>query len=319
MSLQTLVLTSIKGTPLYMSPELVEEKPYDHTSDLWSLGCILYELYVGTPPFYTNSIFQLVSIIIKDPVKWPKGISPHFKCFLQGLLTKDPRQRLSWPALLYHPFVADRINVVDDSRDCGIEKPFTIQASPETQALKEQQAKELAPRSGHSKILRKAREKMLEESKQKHSARPGLPAGQAQADPTGEPRSKQPLSTPERAARPSQEAGADGSPGASSAAEREKDQCRPPTPGLHHITQDYEQEFPEVQVGPRLLRRRRRRSHNMENVDLDNEEMDSDEEWQQLIEVTDPSALQLSTPLTLLRDQSFQQRVQARLGDSSTQ
>ena len=42
------------GTPLYMSPELVEEKPYDHGADLWSLGCILYELYVGKPPFYTN-------------------------------------------------------------------------------------------------------------------------------------------------------------------------------------------------------------------------------------------------------------------------
>jgi fused-like protein len=35
MSINTLVLTSIKGTPLYMSPELVEEKPYDHTADLW--------------------------------------------------------------------------------------------------------------------------------------------------------------------------------------------------------------------------------------------------------------------------------------------
>ena len=44
MSVSTLVLTSIKGTPLYMSPELVQEKPYDHTSDLWALGCILYEL-----------------------------------------------------------------------------------------------------------------------------------------------------------------------------------------------------------------------------------------------------------------------------------
>ena len=62
MSMNTLVLTSIKGTPLYMSPELVEERPYDHTADLWSLGCILYELYVGQPPFYTNSIFQLVSL-----------------------------------------------------------------------------------------------------------------------------------------------------------------------------------------------------------------------------------------------------------------
>ena len=34
-----MVLTSIKGTPLYMSPELVEEKPYDHNADLWALGC----------------------------------------------------------------------------------------------------------------------------------------------------------------------------------------------------------------------------------------------------------------------------------------
>ena len=47
MSASTLVLTSIKGTPLYMSPELVQERPYDHTVDLWSLGVIIYELFVG--------------------------------------------------------------------------------------------------------------------------------------------------------------------------------------------------------------------------------------------------------------------------------
>ncbi len=62
MSANTLVLTSIKGTPLYMSPELVQEKPYDCTSDLWALGCILYELYTGLPPFYTQSVVQLVKV-----------------------------------------------------------------------------------------------------------------------------------------------------------------------------------------------------------------------------------------------------------------
>ena len=75
MSVSTLVLTSIKGTPLYMSPELVEEKPYDHTADLWSLGCILYELHTGAPPFFTNSIFHLVQLIVRDPVKWPDTMS----------------------------------------------------------------------------------------------------------------------------------------------------------------------------------------------------------------------------------------------------
>jgi len=41
------VVTSIKGTPLYMAPELVKELPYNTTVDLWSLGVILYELFVG--------------------------------------------------------------------------------------------------------------------------------------------------------------------------------------------------------------------------------------------------------------------------------
>ena len=45
-------------------------------------------------------------MIIRDPVKWPKNMSPDFKDFLQGLLNKNPCQRLSWPDLLYHPFVA---------------------------------------------------------------------------------------------------------------------------------------------------------------------------------------------------------------------
>lgn len=75
MSVSTLVLTSIKGTPLYMSPELIQEMPYDHTADLWSLGCILYELHTGAPPFYTKSIFQLVQLIVREPVKWPDNMS----------------------------------------------------------------------------------------------------------------------------------------------------------------------------------------------------------------------------------------------------
>jgi fused-like protein len=82
MSTNTIVLTSIKGTPLYMSPELVKEQPYDARTDLWSLGVIIYELFVGTPPFYTNSIYTLIHLIVKDPVKFPENMSPEFKSFL---------------------------------------------------------------------------------------------------------------------------------------------------------------------------------------------------------------------------------------------
>lgn len=107
MSTNTVVLRSIKGTPLYMAPELVREQPYNHTVDLWSLGVILYELFVGQPPFYTNSVYALIRHIVKDPVKYPDDMGPNFKSFLKGLLNKVPQNRLTWPALLEHPFVKE--------------------------------------------------------------------------------------------------------------------------------------------------------------------------------------------------------------------
>lgn len=107
MSNNTVVLTSIKGTPLYMAPELVQEMPYNHTADLWSLGVIIYELFVGQPPFYTNSIYSLIQLIIKEPVKFPDNMSPDFKSFLKGLLNKIPSERLTWPDLLNHPFIRE--------------------------------------------------------------------------------------------------------------------------------------------------------------------------------------------------------------------
>jgi serine/threonine protein kinase len=83
LSSATLVLTSIKGSPLYMAPEICREQAYDHTVDLWSLGIILYELNCGSPPFYTTSIYTLISLIVKDTVVYPDTMSDEFKSFLQ--------------------------------------------------------------------------------------------------------------------------------------------------------------------------------------------------------------------------------------------
>ncbi|XP_065203126.1 probable serine/threonine-protein kinase tsuA [Planococcus citri] len=100
------LLTSIKGTPLYMAPELMNESPYDHRVDLWSLGCIGYELLTGHTPYSTTSIVQLIQMVRMKPIQWPTHLSEVCLSFLKGLLQKNPLERLTWPYILHHPFIA---------------------------------------------------------------------------------------------------------------------------------------------------------------------------------------------------------------------
>ena len=50
------LLQTQTGTPYYASPEVWQDKPYDHKSDLWSLGCVLYEMCALKPPFQANDM-----------------------------------------------------------------------------------------------------------------------------------------------------------------------------------------------------------------------------------------------------------------------
>lgn len=90
-----------------MAPELIEEQPYDQKADLWSVGCILYELRVGHPPFQTNSLIKLISKVRYDSVIFPDFIGAECKSFVRGLLEKDARKRLNWPEILEHPFIKE--------------------------------------------------------------------------------------------------------------------------------------------------------------------------------------------------------------------
>ena len=53
------LLETQTGTPYYASPEVWQDKPYDHKSDLWSLGCVLYEMCALQPPFRATDMNQL--------------------------------------------------------------------------------------------------------------------------------------------------------------------------------------------------------------------------------------------------------------------
>lgn len=95
-----------RGTPCYMAPELfLEGGVHSFASDLWALGCVLYECYAGRPPFVANEFTQLVKSIISDstpPLR--NNASKEFLDLVNRLLLKDPAERMHWPELREHAF-----------------------------------------------------------------------------------------------------------------------------------------------------------------------------------------------------------------------
>lgn len=66
---------TVVGTPYYMSPEVCESKPYTFKSDVWSLGCVLYELCTLEHPFHADNLLGLVYKIVQET---PKPIPAHY-------------------------------------------------------------------------------------------------------------------------------------------------------------------------------------------------------------------------------------------------
>ncbi|XP_032120184.1 serine/threonine-protein kinase ULK4 isoform X4 [Sapajus apella] len=95
----------VKGSPVYTAPEVVRGTDFSISSDLWSLGCLLYEMFSGKPPFFSESISELTEkILYEDPLPPIPKASSDFISLLDGLLQRDPQKRLTWTGLLQHSF-----------------------------------------------------------------------------------------------------------------------------------------------------------------------------------------------------------------------
>uniref|UniRef100_A0A8C1PF31 3-phosphoinositide-dependent protein kinase 1 n=1 Tax=Cyprinus carpio TaxID=7962 RepID=A0A8C1PF31_CYPCA len=85
---------SFVGTAQYVSPELLTEKSACKSSDLWALGCIIYQLVAGLPPFRAGNEYLIFQKIIKLEYEFPEKFFPKAKDLVQRLLSLDPRKRL---------------------------------------------------------------------------------------------------------------------------------------------------------------------------------------------------------------------------------
>eukprot|EP00451_Oxyrrhis_marina_P040969 CAMPEP_0204392830 /NCGR_PEP_ID=MMETSP0469-20131031/61978_1 /ASSEMBLY_ACC=CAM_ASM_000384 /TAXON_ID=2969 /ORGANISM="Oxyrrhis marina" /LENGTH=540 /DNA_ID=CAMNT_0051386851 /DNA_START=40 /DNA_END=1662 /DNA_ORIENTATION=+ len=98
------------GTPYYLSPEICQEKPYSWASDIWALGCLLYELCALKVPFDGPNIKALVNKITRDPAPViPSRYSSELIQLGKDLLQKDHRQRPTADAILAKPLIQGEI------------------------------------------------------------------------------------------------------------------------------------------------------------------------------------------------------------------
>ena len=99
------------GTPYYASPEVWKDKPYDHKSDIWSIGCIVYEMCTLKPPFRAENMEGLYKKVIKGvydkiPVRYSSDLS---EC-LKMMLHLQPSHRGDCAKLLLIPHIREKLD-----------------------------------------------------------------------------------------------------------------------------------------------------------------------------------------------------------------
>ena len=98
------------GTPYYLSPEICKEEPYNNKSDVWALGCILYELCTFKHPFEANNQGALIlKIMNSSPENLNNYYSKDLKDLIYLLLEKDSRKRPSCKDILNLDFVRNKL------------------------------------------------------------------------------------------------------------------------------------------------------------------------------------------------------------------
>ncbi|PIL36700.1 transporter [Ganoderma sinense ZZ0214-1] len=97
------------GTVGYTAPEIVKDERYSKSVDMWAMGCVLYTLLCGFPPFYDESINVLTEKVARGHYTflspWWDSISTSAKDLISHLLCVDPAQRFTIDEFLAHPWI----------------------------------------------------------------------------------------------------------------------------------------------------------------------------------------------------------------------
>jgi len=139
MSRQSPLLNDQKGSPAYVSPEVLVCRPYDGAAaDMWALGVVLYMMLTGTYPFQDDKPAQLFDKIQRAwrAVTFPPTMPAAARNLIKRLLSKQPDRRLTAEELLAHPWVSAQgtpsrpAPVVDAGASCEGDRTVPDVGSP---------------------------------------------------------------------------------------------------------------------------------------------------------------------------------------------
>jgi len=110
---RSLLKASLSGTTAYCAPERLNQDQESKAVDMWSVGCILYFLLFGVPPFYSEkeddeeNEDEIYKCVMKGEIRFPNNtsISDQAKDMILRLLEKDPSKRLAADQALLHPWL----------------------------------------------------------------------------------------------------------------------------------------------------------------------------------------------------------------------
>ena len=118
---------TVVGTPYYLSPEIVQNKPYNFKSDIWSLGVLLYEMSVLKMPFDATSLPMLSLKIMRGQYpSLPNPFSRDIKNLISMMLQVEPTKRPTITELLRQPIIKNRIKNFLNELDYNNEFSHTI-------------------------------------------------------------------------------------------------------------------------------------------------------------------------------------------------
>ncbi|CAL4075819.1 unnamed protein product, partial [Meganyctiphanes norvegica] len=135
--------TTMIGTPYYMSPELFAGVPYNHKSDMWSLGCCLYELVTLKNAFQARDMAALINRISRGKVNIiPSQYSQELQFLLDSLLSRAPSKRPSAHSVLQKKYIRKHIRCfLNDTKSNGKGDDGFLNKSTETESLNDLQSR----------------------------------------------------------------------------------------------------------------------------------------------------------------------------------